>query len=161
MSHVKCNMALMLCFLFWGCSSITDDEEVIERVMVGDQVPTFTVDVMADGVSTTFSTSHLTGETVIVFFHTSCADCQHELPRLNDYYQQHRDEPGFQMVAISRAEGAETVAPYWEEHGLEIPYSAQEDRHIYDLFASSVIPRVYFVSAQGIVTRVLVDNFDF
>lgn len=150
---------LLLCLLAEACSAVSDDDEVEERITVGDQVPTFTVDMVADGEVTTFSTHHLTGETVIVFFHTSCPDCQRELPVLNDYYLQHREEPGFQMVAISRAEGAETVAPFWEKHSLQMPYSAQEDRHIYDLFASSVIPRVYVVSAQGIVTRVLIGSF--
>ena len=150
----------MLCLLQGGCSIVGDDDEVEERVVVGDRVPEFAVSVVADGATTIFSTAHLTGETVIVFFHTSCSDCQRELPELNAYYLQHRDEPGFQMVAISRGEGAETVAPFWAEHGLQIPYSAQTDRSIYDLFASSIIPRVYFVSAQGIITKILVENFD-
>ena len=150
---------ILLYLLFGGCSSIHDDE-VVERVKVGDRVPVFTVNMVADGKSTMFTTDHLTGETVIIFFHTSCADCRRELPRLNDYYLQHRDEPGFQMVAISRAEGAETIEPFWTEQGLQIPYSAQEDRHIYNLFASSVIPRVYFISAQGFVTRVWVEHFE-
>lgn len=150
---------ILLYLLFWGCSSIHDDE-VVERVKVGDRVPVFTVNMVADGKSTMFTTDHLTGETVIIFFHTSCADCRRELPRLNDYYLQHRDEPGFQMVAISRAEGAETIESFWMEQGLQIPYSAQEDRHIYNLFASSVIPRVYFISAQGFVTRVWVEHFE-
>ena len=151
---------MLLCLLLGGCSSISDDDGVEERIVVGDRVPVFTVSVVADGETTTFSTAHLTGETVIVFFHTSCSDCQRELPELNAYYLQHRDEAGFQMVAISRGERDDTVAPFWAEHGLQIPYSAQADRSIYDLFASSVIPRVYFVSAQGIVTKVLVENFD-
>ena len=150
---------ILLYLLFGGCSSIHDDE-VVERVKVGDRVPVFTVNMVADGKSTMFTTDHLTGETVIIFFHTSCADCRRELPRLNDYYLQHRDEPGFQMVAISRAEGADTIESFWTELGLQIPYSAQEDRHIYDLFASSVIPRVYFISAQGFVTRVWVEHFE-
>ena len=64
------------------------------------------------------------------------------------------------MIAISRAEGEDLVVPFWEEYGLQIPYSAQNDRRIYELFASSIIPRVYFVSAQGIVTRVFIERFD-
>jgi hypothetical protein len=64
------------------------------------------------------------------------------------------------MVAISRAEGEQSVADFWSANNLQIPYSAQEDRKIYDLFASSVIPRVYFVSSSGIITKVLIENFD-
>ena len=158
MKKLEMMVMLLLCLLTGACNTISDDDEVEERIVVGDRVPTFTVDVVADGTTTTFSTSHLTGETVIVFFHTSCSDCRRELPVLDNYYRQHRDDPGFQMVAISRAEGAETVAAFWAEHGLQMPYSAQTDRHIYELFASAIIPRVYVVSPQGIVTRVLVES---
>jgi peroxiredoxin len=127
---------------------------------VGDRVPSFSIDVVDNGVHSIFSTAHLTGETVMVFFSTLCSDCQRELPELNDYYLRHRDDAGFQMVAISRAEGEEQVAPFWEKYGLDIPYSAQEDRRIYELFASSIVPRVYFVSAQGVITKILVESFE-
>ena len=151
---------MLLCLLMTGCSSIEDDNEVTERVNVGDRVPLFTVDVVNDGVHSTFSTAQLTGETVIVFFNTTCPDCQRDLPKLNQYYLKHKVDEGFQMVAISREEGEEDVAAYWKDNGLQIPYSAQNDRRIYELFASSIIPRIYFVSAQGIVTRVFIENFD-
>ena len=63
------------------------------------------------------------------------------------------------MVAISRGEGKDVVARFWSEHELLIPYAAQEDTSIYELFASGIIPRVYFVSAQGIVTHIDVEQF--
>jgi len=152
---------MLLCLMMMGCSSIhEDDGDVVEKVKVGDRVPAFSVDMVDNGAHTTFSTAHLTGETVIVFFSTLCGDCKRELPELNDYYLRHKDDEGFQMVAISRAEGEDMVAPFWKEYDLQIPYSAQSDRQIYNLFASSIIPRVYFVSAQGVVTRVLIENFE-
>lgn len=144
-----------------ACSMADDEEsEVSEYVKVGDRVPLFSVEtVLADSTTATFSTARLTGETVIVLFNTSCGDCRRELPRMNEYYLQHRDDKGFQMVAISREEAAESVAAFWKEQGLEIPYSAQTDRRIYNLFATSVIPRTYFCAADGTVTRVLVETF--
>ncbi len=150
---------MLLCLLLTGCSSIEDDETK-ERVVVGDRVPLFSVEMVKDGERSTFSTAQLTGETVIVFFNTTCPDCQRDLPKLNQYYLKHKADEGFQMVAISREEGEEDVAAYWKDNGLQIPYFAQNDRRIYELFASSIIPRVYFVSAQGIVTRVFIERFD-
>ena len=117
-------------------------------------MPLFTVDVIDNGVPTLFSTADICGETVIVFFNTSCEDCRRELPRLNSYYLQRRMEKDFRMVAISREEDEASVAAYWEENGLSIPYSAQSDRMIYNLFASAVIPRVYYCSPDGIITGV-------
>lgn len=159
-------LSVPLCFFLVGCSMSDDDDagsDVMEYVKVGDRLPIFTIDAVNPQPSTfnfQFSTSSLTGETVIVLFHTSCKDCQRELPRLNSYYLQHRDEPGFQMIAISRAEGAESIAEYWAANGLEIPYSPQPDRRIYNLFASSIIPRIYFCTKEGIVTRVFVERID-
>lgn len=156
-------LGLLLCLTCVGCSSVVDDE-VVERVSVGDHVPAFTVETVIPGEDGskqgTFSTSQLTGETVIVFFHTTCPDCQRDLPLLNQYYLQHRDDAGFQMVAISRAEDAASVAAFWAEHKLQMPYSPQSDRTVYELFASSIIPRIYFVSPQGIVTRIDVEKYD-
>ena len=156
---IKSIIVMLLYLTCVGCSSIIDDnDEVIEHVQVGDKVPSFSVTVTDGSETRTFSTSQLTGETVIVFFNTWCSDCQRELPLLNDYYLQHKDDSGFQMVAISRAEGADAISQFWSEHSLQIPYSAQDDRRIYDLFASSVIPRIYFVSPHGIITRVEVEH---
>lgn len=145
-----------------ACSMADDEEneEVKEYVKVGDRVPLFSVQtVLADSTTATFTTARLTGETVIVLFNTSCGDCRRELPRMNEYYLQHRGDKGFQMVAISREEGAESIAAFWREQGLSIPYSAQTDRRIYNLFASSIIPRTYFCSADGIITQILVETF--
>ena len=152
---------MLACLMLWGCGSIHEEDDVVERIVVGSRVPIFSVNVVDyEGLTTSFSTNRLYGETVIVFFSTQCKDCQRELPELNDYYLKHKDDDGFQMVAISRAEGEQSVADFWSANNLQIPYSAQEDRKIYDLFASSVIPRVYFVSSSGIITKVLIENFD-
>ena len=153
--------------LFAGCSSVVDEDDAVERVHVGDRVPLFTVTMtypettnpQQDQTTSQWSTMQLTGETVIVFFNTSCSDCQRDLPLLNEYYLKHKDDEGFQMVAISREEDVESVATYWETNHLQIPYSAQSDRRIYNLFATSIIPRIYFVSAKGVVTRIDVEKF--
>jgi thiol-disulfide isomerase/thioredoxin len=161
MSKLKYRNIMLACLMLWGCGSIHEEDDVVERIVVGSRVPIFSVNVVDyEGLTTSFSTNRLYGETVIVFFSTQCKDCQRELPELNDYYLKHKDDEGFQMVAISRAEGEQSVADFWSANNLQIPYSAQEDRKIYDLFASSVIPRVYFVSSSGIITKVLIENFN-
>ncbi len=150
---------MLLCFVATGCSSIVDDEEEqIEYVKVGDRLPLFTVNVTDGDRQTVFTSSQLTGETVIVFFHTSCSDCQRELPVLNQYYLKHKNDAGFQMVAISREESQESIAKYWQEHGLQIPYSPQEDRNIYHLFANIYIPRIYCCTSQGIITKIFIEK---
>ena len=149
-----------------SCSTITEDEETIEKVKVGDLVPLFTVTMtypemtnpQQEQTTSQWSTMHLKGQTVIVFFNTSCKDCQRDLPLLNQYYLEHKNEPDFQMVAISREEDRESVAAYWAANGLVIPYSPQDDRRIYSLFATSIIPRIYFCT-DNVVTRVDIEKF--
>ena len=141
---------LFLC-VFVGCT-IDNAEEVSESeelVKVGDRLPSFSVDVTDGDSHYVFSSDHLTGRTMIVFFNTGCSDCQRELPVLNDYYLRHQSEPGFQMVAIAREESAESIADYWQAHHLSIPYSPQSDRQIYNLFATMFIPRAYLTSTNG------------
>lgn len=38
-----------------------------------------------------------------------------------------------------------------------MPYSAQEDRHIYELFAGTRVPRIY-MSEDGIIRAVFTDD---
>ena len=130
-----------------------------DLVGVGDRLPSFSVAVIDGAGSYTFSSDALTGPTVIVFFNTSCSDCQRELPVLNDYYLRHRSAPGFQMVAIAREETEESIQAFWQDHGLSIPYSPQSDRQVYNLFATVTIPRVYFCSLSGMITWVGIERF--
>ena len=151
---------LALCMLV-GC--VVDepgkDNGDTDLVGVGDHLPSFSVEVV-DGVARyTFSSDALTGPTVIVFFNTSCSDCQRELPILNDYYLQHRSEPGFQMVAIAREETEESIRAFWGAHELSIPFSPQSDRSVYKLFATVTIPRVYFCSHAGLITWIGIEKF--
>lgn len=105
----------------------------------GDLLPEFSV-TMDDG--SVLSTSALEGSvSVLVFFHTGCPDCREELPVVQRVYE----EFGARIVlaCISREQGAAEIEAYWRENGLSLPYSAQEDRAVYSLFAYSGVPRVY------------------
>ncbi len=131
--------------------AMTDEEDEIQPsdniVNVGDALPAFTV-LMNDGQS--LSSSQLRGKpSLIVFFSTSCPDCQRELPLLNARYLAHGMDTTF--VAISREEGWESVSSYWQQQGLSLPVSAQSDRTVYSLFAKKGIPRIYISDAQGII----------
>gem|GEM_PF-5093123 len=53
------------------------------------------------------------------------------------------DALGVRFICISRGETQPSVAAYWQEAGLTLPYSAQPDDAVYRLFANRIIPRVY------------------
>ncbi len=118
------------------------------NVGVGDALPEFSV-TLSDGSSV--STGSLLGEvSLIMFFSTECPDCQEVLPLAQSLY----DEFGSQLrfVLISREEGAESISAYWLENSLTLPYSAQSDREVYRLFATSGIPRIY-ISDRTLTVR--------
>lgn len=150
----KLILALGLLSLLAACSM--HEDLPVERVGVGDQLPVFTV-VMHDG-HVESSASLMGHQVVLVFFSTQCGDCQRELPELQRLYDMLPDTSAVKMIAISRAEGDSIVRSYWAEHSLSIPYSAQPDRRIYELFASSIVPRIYVADKQGRVVGVYRDN---
>lgn len=132
--------------LFASCFQ-EDLPEVVERVKVGDNLPSMQL-TLNDG--RTLSNADLQGRTVVlVFFSTLCDDCRRELPEVEALWQKVREDESIVLVAISRGEGSDKVAPFWQEMQLSMPYSAQPDRRIYELFANSIVPRIYVASPTG------------
>ncbi len=139
-------------------SCIRDDEPkgVQEYVRVGDSLPRLSLTLM-DG--TTVSNATWEGRTlVLVLFSIKCSDCQRELPQVERYHQMVKGRDDIFTLGISRAEGYEAVAAYWHNNGLTFPCSPQEDRRVYSLFASGIVPRIYIVSPQGRVTATFDDT---
>lgn len=136
---------LTLGWLLVSCGTISATADIRS----GDELPPFSV-VQSDGEK--FTSSTLGGKpTVIVFFHTACWDCRKELPALQQLYERYGASVRF--LCISRAEPAAFVADYWQRHRLTLPYAAQEDREVFQLFAERTIPRLYICDAEGQVRR--------
>ena len=126
-----------------------------EELAVGDRLPDFEV-VMNDG--TVVSDDILCGGvSVVMFFHTSCPDCQQALPRVRQIYDEYASK-GVSFVLVSREESSADIEAYFDEKGLELPYSAQNDRKIYGLFAQTRIPRIYISEKGGIIRYIFTDD---
>ncbi|MBR1808740.1 MAG: TlpA family protein disulfide reductase [Paludibacteraceae bacterium] len=154
------------------CSCINEPQSGA-NLRVGDSLPEFEVQ-MSDG--TIVSNLTLLGTSaLIVFFNTDCPDCQRELPVVEQFYKQsfvkgnaalipaiqpadNRVDMRYQVVAISRMQSGADVAAYWREQGFMMPFSAQSDRKVYELFAQTRIPRLYAVNSQGIITAMWDDR---
>ena len=132
-------IAYILMALLAAVSCIHDDPDQEFELKTGDRIPEFTVR-MSDGATVT-SAQLSEGPAVIMFFHTGCPDCQNTLPSVQRLYDNYKDEVKF--VLISREQQDEEILPYWQEKGYTMPYSPQKDRKIYNLFATSRVPRVY------------------
>lgn len=120
----------------------------------GDSLPRFSV-AMDDG--SVLASSDLAGTvSVVVFFNTGCPDCREELPAVQKLYDNWREVAA--IVCISREEGAAEIRRYWEENGFTLPFSAQQDRSVYELFASSGIPRIYVCAPDLTIAAVHDDS---
>lgn len=129
-------------------------EEIVE-IMVGDKLPSFLV-TMSDGKQVTDES--LQGNvSLIMFFHTSCPDCQQVLPHIQRLYDEYWIK-GAKFAVISRECSGDAIQGYWSDQGYNMPYSAQEDRTIYNLFASTRIPRIYIADKDGIVRYIFTDS---
>ena len=131
--------------------------EKIEGVdlKVGDPIPEFSV-VMNDGTSVT-DVSLKESISCIVFFHTTCPDCQKTLPVIQKIYDEYLSK-GVKFALISREQTSDEVDSYWKENSFTMPFSAQSDRTVYSLFAASRIPRVYICDKDGIIRYIFTDD---
>lgn len=124
-------------------------------VNVGDSLPEFTV-TMNDG--SVITEDSLFGEvSFLMFFHTKCPDCSNTLPAVQKIYDEYI-EKGVRFALISREESEVDIDDYWTEYGYSMPFSPQNDRSIYNLFASERIPRVYISDKDGIVRYIYTDD---
>ncbi len=150
---LNCLIAILVVAMCESCI-MEKEAEVNEYVRIGDTLPDFEAEMNNGEI---VNTESLRGkDSMIVFFNTDCSDCREELPEVQKFWEEYGEE--ITIVCISRAEVAEQVANYWEENGLTLPYSAQDDRNIYNLFATSIIPRIYISGPDLIVRQIYTCN---
>lgn len=162
MKRVKFITVLLLCFCIFGCKDkiFEEDNNVYGNVQVGEKVPDFSV-TMSDG--TKVSNQDLIGyNSLIMFFNVECGDCKKELPIVNTFYKEHQNDADFKVVCISREQTQlESIPKFWQENNLVLPYSPQDTRTIYNIFAKNIIPRLYFCNKSGKVVSMFSDNTEY
>ena len=121
---------------------------------VGDIIPDFTV-TMNDGSQVTGALLR-EGVSVIVFFTTQCGDCRETLPHIQQLYDEYALK-GVRFALISREDTQSNISAYWEGNLFTMPYSAQEDRKVYELFAKTRVPRVY-LTKEGLIKSIYTDS---
>ena len=134
--------------------SCIKDRQTGNDLVVGSSIPDFNV-IMNDG-SVVSEDSLSDGVSCIVFFYTGCPDCQKTLPAVQRIYDEYHVQ-GVSFALISREETDETITQYWQSNGYTMPYSAQSDRKVYELFAKTRVPRVY-ICHDGVIRHIFTDT---
>jgi thiol-disulfide isomerase/thioredoxin len=135
-----CSIAALLFSFATAFSCIHDDPDKEFELKPGDTIPDFSV-TMTDGTTVT-AESLREGVAMIMFFNSTCPDCQQTLPSVQRIYDEYKDK-GVSFAIISRSQPQSEVDPYWEKQGYTMPYSGQADRAVFNLFADSRVPRVF------------------
>lgn len=132
------------------CSCVTEDTPDNIGLSAGDPLPQFSV-TLNDG--STISPSSLRGNVAVIeFFNTGCRDCRDALPTLQRLYDWSLTLNDVTVTAIARDEDEASIAGYWLDNGLTVPFSPQNGRDVYNLFATAGIPRIYVIDRQGIIS---------
>ena len=164
-SHVNLMCNLMLSASCVACMS--DGKTDFFSVSEGSKVPPFTVSIaVTDSADWRYDCIDIFDSSVpsgpcriILFFDTKCSDCRKELPSVQEFYDRIKSNENAMLVCVSRGQQEDEILDYWKSNNLTLPYSAQPDRSIYELFASEGIPRIYLVDSDGIVRRVYNDSY--
>jgi len=145
---------LMLAFFYFFASCIKEEapddrNDVINYIKIGDPLPEFTVD---NGEGNKLTNKDFIGKkSYLVFFTTTCRDCQRELPRMDALWQQIKGRDDCQVIAVSRKQGKGITDEFWSDNGFTMPKYLDPDRAVYDLFANSIVPRIYLIDRSGVV----------
>ncbi|MDH6535499.1 TlpA family protein disulfide reductase [Parabacteroides sp. 52] len=146
-----------LFLLFTACVREDEITETINYITVGDKVPDFTVE---DGTGGHFSSSQFVGKkSLLVFFNTTCRDCQRELPTIQSLWETKlKNNPDYTLVTIARGEEKSKTDSYWTEYAFTMPKYQDPYRKVFTLFANNTIPRFYFIDKEGIVKWMVIEN---
>jgi peroxiredoxin len=124
-------------------------------VKVGDEIPDFTV---CNGTDTLRRGDLAGKKTLLVLFSSTCGDCRLVLPVVEAAWRVLKDDPGVVVAAISRGETGETVREYWEQSRFSMPWYLDEDRSVFNKFATAYTPRVYLVDGLSRVVEMHVES---
>lgn len=123
---------------------------------VGDVAPDFTLERLQGG---TVSLAGLRGKTVLIdFWATWCPPCVLEIPELNAFYAEHRDD-GLEVLAISIDEQEpEELAAWADEKGIQYPV-ALGNVDVAMLYGAEMFPFHILVSPEGRIVERLTPGY--
>ena len=123
----------------------------------GDPLPAFSIANRHE----TISVNDLKGKTVlIIFFSTTCRDCQQAFPDINALYKEYEDNPSVRVLLIARDETEEQASAYFRKHDFDMEFFPDPERKVYSLFAGNTIPRVFLADKNGTIILTQTEKVD-
>ncbi|MBR2628614.1 MAG: TlpA family protein disulfide reductase [Alistipes sp.] len=144
-------------FTFTGCNELVIEDlptyEESSLVNEGDNAPLFSATLL-DG--TAVSLADYRGEymMLILFSHT-CPDCKMLLDDLQGHIDAEVQLPA--ILAIGRDATSEELLLYRSKHGYSIPMTSDASRSIFNLYATTYVPRVYLIDSGGYIVKMFIE----
>jgi peroxiredoxin len=79
---------------------------------------------------------------------TWCPPCRAEMPILETYYQEHKDE-GFVLIGIEAGEPADEVEEFVENYGISFPIWLDPENKAITGFRNMALPSSYGINPDG------------
>jgi cytochrome c biogenesis protein CcmG/thiol:disulfide interchange protein DsbE len=110
--------------------------------------PAFTVEKL-DGSALQGTT--LRGKTYVVnFFNSWCIPCHQEEPALKAFYENHKNDPDFEMIGIVRDDEEGAIRRYVKERGIDWTVAFDPEGSAALGFGTTGQPETYVIAPDGI-----------
>lgn len=150
------NIALSMLLLVGCDNSILEESPTYEQsslVVVGDKAPSFAA-TLIDGGRVSLSDYRGALLMLVLFSHT-CPDCQMLLDDIQGRIEDDVQLPT--ILAIGRDATSEELLAYRSEHGYSLPMASDASRSIFNLYATTYVPRVYLIDSEGFIVKMFVE----
>jgi len=123
---------------------------------VGRKAPDFTLPDL-DGESV--SLSGFSGRPLLVnFWNTGCPPCRHEMPYLDEVYDEQQDTE-LVMLIVNIGESSATIRDFLQDNDLSLPVIIDTDGAVARTYGLSGIPTTFFIDGDGIIESRVIGAF--
>lgn len=123
----------------------------------GDPLPEFNISNPNGTVSNKYFENKFV---LVIFFSTTCSDCQKALPDISTLYNTYKSKSSVCVLLIARDETEEEVTTYFRKHQYDMEFFADPHRKVYSLFAGNTIPRVFLAGKDGTIILTQTEKVD-
>lgn len=143
---MKDTLCFLLSIILLSCIKEDISDSNGFALQVGNVLPEFSVTNRTE----TISTDSLRGQIVlIIFFNTTCGDCQKALPAIHSLYEKYSRMESVHVLLIARGQTENDVDKYFHSLGYNLSFFTDPDREVYSLFADKTIPRLFLADKHG------------
>lgn len=123
--------------------------------LVGKTAPDFSLPDMR-GNPRSLSTYRGRSNVVLVFWRSTCPHCRAELPKIQNFYINHRADDNFEVLAVTNPSaatgGIDNVKEVVRESMLTFPILLEDDNMgISKMFGVMAVPSMFFINKKGVI----------